>query len=650
MAYHHHHPSSISSSIPLLLLFLSILIDQPIWLVRSQSTPWSPTTTLVVSTTNISADCTVRPSPTINFTSPGPVLRYKEGQRVWIRVINQLDDEPLTIHFHGLAQFGSPFADGTSRVSQPPIPPRGGFFDYEFQLPYDSAGTYLYHSHQGLQSLTAYGAFIVEENDRAKAPYRWDHELTLLFADYYHAPDRQLVSGLEAKPLKFLGEPQSLVVNGRALGTCDPVHSPFGCSQTCRTHVLDVKPGSVYRIRLIGISVLSFIYFAIESHAELRIIEVDGAYVKPAKTSYIQLASGQRYSILLKTKSLKQLAKLKGQLDFYGRMETRWREKELKGAFLLRYHLDPPQIKTLFDQDPQGDRKLKQKAQGALSSSKDLSSHPIDPNLNLDRLIPLPDERDKWLTSIFRPLKVKKEAPTASQVTRRIFISGQQKKLGDGGVNWFVNNVVYVDTKPQVPVLVTAYSKGIRPNYEKAFRNNGYDPDLNAYPIKLGEVIEFVIINRASTANVSEAHPWHFHGNRFWVIGAGYGEFTMKDYRRINKDNNRRNKRSIERDTQVIFAGKHGHYSQAKVPAATPVGWLVLRLVAKTPGAFLIHCHLQVHAVMGMTMLMLTGIEHLPPLPRKFLKEYTSPNGVKLKVPMSYFDSLQRLDAATTTP
>ncbi|KAI9617535.1 hypothetical protein H4Q26_012833 [Puccinia striiformis f. sp. tritici PST-130] len=43
--------------------------------------------------------------------------------------------------------FRFPFADGTVKLSQFPIAPRGGYFDYEFQLPDDSAGTYIYHAH-----------------------------------------------------------------------------------------------------------------------------------------------------------------------------------------------------------------------------------------------------------------------------------------------------------------------------------------------------------------------------------------------------------------------------------------------------------------------------------------------------------------------
>jgi FtsP/CotA-like multicopper oxidase with cupredoxin domain len=103
----------------LLLIWNAILPADASKISISQTqAPWAPTTVLVISRKNISADCTIRPSVTINGTFPGPELRFKAGQKLWIRVINELEDETTTIHFHGLAQFGSPFADGTVKISQ----------------------------------------------------------------------------------------------------------------------------------------------------------------------------------------------------------------------------------------------------------------------------------------------------------------------------------------------------------------------------------------------------------------------------------------------------------------------------------------------------------------------------------------------------
>lgn len=46
----------------------------------------------------------------------------------------------MTMHWHGIGQYGSPFADGTPYASQWPIP-AGKYYDYEFQFDDDLDGT-----------------------------------------------------------------------------------------------------------------------------------------------------------------------------------------------------------------------------------------------------------------------------------------------------------------------------------------------------------------------------------------------------------------------------------------------------------------------------------------------------------------------------
>ncbi|MBW0477199.1 hypothetical protein O181_016914 [Austropuccinia psidii MF-1] len=559
-----------------------------------------PTVVLEVAQTIISADCTNRPSVTINGTSPGPELRFKEGQRVVIRVINRLKDHNTTIHFHGLSQFGSPFADGTQKISQFAIAANGGYFDYEFQLELGSAGTYMYHAHVGFQISSAYAPFIVE--DDSPPPFKYAHDITLLFGDYYHRVDDSIANDLEAAPFKWLGEPQSLVVNGNALGSCNS-SSLYGCTQTCQHHNVVVKPDTVYRVRVIGITVLTYLYFGIENHSSLFVIEADGGYVKPAETDHIQLHSGQRYSFLLKTKSKSDLAKL-GKKQFWGRIESRWRPIRDQGAFVLRYEDDS-------------------NSKNSPISKTNPSYSPAPVLEDFKKLVPLPDEGNKWLTKVFQPFNKTEIAPTSAQVNRRLIITGQQRKQEDGSIHWYVNGEHYVETQPNIPFLVQAYTRGLKPNYEKAKKNNGYDPDLAVYPIKLNDVVEFVFINQASTANVAEAHPWHLHGQKAFMIAEGYGEFSDA---KLHKAEASFNKTHILRDTQVLLAGQGASYTNTTVPSGTQTGWMVLRMRANTPGAFLFHCHTQPHALMGMAGVFLIGIEHLPPLPPGFLNEFLNAN------------------------
>ncbi|EQD80225.1 secreted protein containing Multicopper oxidase, type 3 domain protein, partial [mine drainage metagenome] len=81
----------------------------------------------------------------VNRQLPAPILRWREGDTVTLRVRNTL---PVTssIHWHGILL---PFQmDGVPGLSFPGIAP-GETFTYRF--PVRQTGTYWYHSHSGFQ-------------------------------------------------------------------------------------------------------------------------------------------------------------------------------------------------------------------------------------------------------------------------------------------------------------------------------------------------------------------------------------------------------------------------------------------------------------------------------------------------------------------
>lgn len=110
--------------------------------------------------------------------SPGPEIRVRRGERVKVRLANQLPD-PTSIHWHGIRIDNA--MDGVAGLTQAAVAP-GNTFDYDFIAP--DAGTYWYHAHNKSWDQVArglYGPLIVEEDtplfDRA-------HDLTLLIDDW----------------------------------------------------------------------------------------------------------------------------------------------------------------------------------------------------------------------------------------------------------------------------------------------------------------------------------------------------------------------------------------------------------------------------------------------------------------------------------
>jgi multicopper oxidase len=75
----------------------------------------------------------VRPIIAINGKWPSPQIVGNVGDNVIVNVINNLGNQSLTIHWHGLRQVGNNANDGTPMVSQCPIIP-GTNYTYTFTV------------------------------------------------------------------------------------------------------------------------------------------------------------------------------------------------------------------------------------------------------------------------------------------------------------------------------------------------------------------------------------------------------------------------------------------------------------------------------------------------------------------------------------
>jgi CopA family copper-resistance protein len=113
----------------------------------------------------------------VNGTVPGPVLRWREGDTVTLRVTNNMP-ETSSIHWHGIIL---PFQmDGVPDIAFPGIAP-GATFTYRFQV--NQSGTYWYHSHSGFQEQTGlYGPIVIEP--REPEPFVYDRDYIVMLSDW----------------------------------------------------------------------------------------------------------------------------------------------------------------------------------------------------------------------------------------------------------------------------------------------------------------------------------------------------------------------------------------------------------------------------------------------------------------------------------
>lgn len=451
----------------------------------------------------------------------------------------------------------APFADGSELASQWPIPP-GHFFDYEVSTEPGDGGTYFYHSHVGLQALTAYGPLVVE--DCGPYPHHYDEERTLLWGDYFNKTDEVMEEGLVDVPFVWSGETNGVLLNGVGVGLG---HKPT--EGNCALPVIDVEPGKTYRMRWIGATGLTFLIAQLEGHSQpFTIVQVDGGeFTRPVSTERMQLGSGQRFDVLFKAKTEAELA-LTNKTDFYLQYETRERPALLRSYAVIRY-----------------------------KRSDALAPLPLTPPLNIT------NTTYNWLEYKLQPLFPDQGMPSLEEVSRRVTIDTWQiGELGTEQTIWVMNNLTWIPEDSHVPMLVDVYERGqaALPDYEVALKNQGWDPRVKAFAAMPGETLEIVFQNHGSLWKGNggvDVHPFHAHGQHYYDIGSGDG---LYDAEANEKKMQEMGYQAAKKDTTMLY-----RYTE-KAGAGVPAGWRAWRIRVEQPGIWMVHCHTLAHMIMGKSV------------------------------------------------
>ncbi|KAI0061750.1 yellow laccase [Artomyces pyxidatus] len=243
--------------------------------------------TLQIVNKQISPDGFQRPTVLAGGVYPAPLIRLNNNKEFDVTVVNKLHntvmDTNTSIHWHGLFQHSTNWADGVVGVTQCPIPPSDQF-QYKFGLG-DQVGTYWYHSHLSTQYCDGLrGPIVIDDpNDPyvKNKSYDVDNENTVItLSDWYHTPSPKQVIPAVA---------DSILING--LG-----RYPGGPNSTLA--VVNVAHGKRYRFRLLSLSCDPNFQFSIDGHT-FEIIEADGGYTKPLVVDTIHIFAGQRYSFIM---------------------------------------------------------------------------------------------------------------------------------------------------------------------------------------------------------------------------------------------------------------------------------------------------------------------------------------------------------------
>ncbi len=151
---------------------------------------------LTIGETAVDFTGRVRPAVTVNGGIPGPILHWKEGTTVELRVRNALPPGSIhghqtSIHWHGIILPAN--MDGVPGISFDGIA-RGETYRYRFDV--NQAGTYWYHSHSAFQEQAGvYGALIIDP--AGPEPFAFDSDYVVLLTDLTHLDPGQLFARLK---------------------------------------------------------------------------------------------------------------------------------------------------------------------------------------------------------------------------------------------------------------------------------------------------------------------------------------------------------------------------------------------------------------------------------------------------------------------
>jgi len=263
---------------------------------------------------------TPRIATTVNGSLPAPVLRWKEGDTVTLRVKNNLP-ESSSIHWHGIILPSR--MDGVPNISDgfPGIAP-GTTHEYRFKLV--QSGTYWYHSHSGFQEQTGlYGPIIVDPIE--PEPFTYDRDYVVMLSDwtdedptvvyaklkklshYYNFNERthkDLMKDLKEKGLARTWSERKMWMQMRMSqrDLADVTGYTYTYLMNGQTPADGwtglFRKGEKVRLRFINGSAMSFFDVRIPG-LKMTVVAADGQYVQPVSVDEFRIGVAETYDVIV---------------------------------------------------------------------------------------------------------------------------------------------------------------------------------------------------------------------------------------------------------------------------------------------------------------------------------------------------------------
>lgn len=263
-----------------------------------------------------------RRAVTINGTLPAPVLRFREGDSVTLRVHNSLSED-TSIHWHGLILPAN--MDGVPGLSFHGIRP-GETFSYRF--PVKQSGTYWYHSHSGLQEQVGlYGALIIEP--REPEAFKVDRDYVVMLSDWTDENPHHLLANLKKQASYYNYQQRTVAdffrdVREQGLKAAWEDRRMWGGMRMTPTDLADVsaatytylingqspagnwsglfRPGEKVRLRFINGSAMTIFDVRIPG-LKMTVVAADGQSIEPVIVDEFRIANAETYDVIVEAGS-----------------------------------------------------------------------------------------------------------------------------------------------------------------------------------------------------------------------------------------------------------------------------------------------------------------------------------------------------------
>jgi len=297
----------------------------PVWAVNSPGQPNVLTGNefdLFIGETPVNITGAARTAMTINGSLPGPILRWREGDTVTLRVRNRLKED-TSIHWHGIILPAN--MDGVPGLSFHGIAP-DGMYEYKFKV--NQNGTYWYHSHSGLQEqLGVYGALVIDAKE--PEPFSYDRDYVVLLSDWTDENPTRVLAKLK-KQSDYYNQHKRTVgdfiddVSEMGWSAAVADRKMWAEMKMSPTDLADVsgytytylmngqapdgnwtgifKPGEKIRLRFINASAMTYFDVRIPG-LKMTVVAADGLHVKPVSVDEFRIAVAETYDVIVEPDS-----------------------------------------------------------------------------------------------------------------------------------------------------------------------------------------------------------------------------------------------------------------------------------------------------------------------------------------------------------